>query len=38
MKAISQDTHGGPEVLREVELDRPVPGPPRYSSACTRRA
>ncbi|MFI9721664.1 NADP-dependent oxidoreductase [Streptomyces sp. NPDC052396] len=27
MKAISQDTYGGPEVLREVETDRPVPGP-----------
>ncbi|MEV0378410.1 NADP-dependent oxidoreductase [Nonomuraea sp. NPDC050643] len=27
MKAISQDTLGGPEVLRMVEVDRPVPGP-----------
>ncbi|NED93125.1 NADP-dependent oxidoreductase [Streptomyces sp. SID11233] len=26
MRAISQDTHGGPEVLREVRLPRPVPG------------
>ncbi|MEV0703993.1 NADP-dependent oxidoreductase [Saccharopolyspora sp. NPDC050389] len=27
MRAISQDVLGGPEVLREVQLDRPVPGP-----------
>ncbi|MFB7619739.1 NADP-dependent oxidoreductase [Kitasatospora sp. NPDC056181] len=27
MKAISQDTLGGTDVLREVEIDRPVPGP-----------
>ncbi|CAL9345492.1 2-haloacrylate reductase [Streptomyces sp. enrichment culture] len=27
MRAISQDVHGGPEVLKEVELPRPVPGP-----------
>ncbi|TCO53178.1 NADPH:quinone reductase-like Zn-dependent oxidoreductase [Actinocrispum wychmicini] len=27
MRAISQDTLGGPEVLTEVELPRPVPGP-----------
>jgi NADPH:quinone reductase-like Zn-dependent oxidoreductase len=27
MRAISQDVHGSPEVLREVELPRPVPGP-----------
>jgi NADPH:quinone reductase-like Zn-dependent oxidoreductase len=27
MRAISQDVLGGPEVLREVELERPVPGP-----------
>ncbi|WP_411152485.1 NADP-dependent oxidoreductase [Streptomyces sp. A30] len=27
MRAISQDTHGGPEVLKEVALPRPVPGP-----------
>ncbi|QMU74214.1 NADP-dependent oxidoreductase [Streptacidiphilus sp. P02-A3a] len=27
MKAISQNTYGGTEVLREVELDRPTPGP-----------
>lgn len=27
MRAISQDTHGGPEVLRETELPRPEPGP-----------
>ncbi len=27
MKAISQNTYGGPDVLREVELDRPSPGP-----------
>ncbi|MFI6741255.1 NADP-dependent oxidoreductase [Nonomuraea sp. NPDC050451] len=27
MKAISQDVLGGPEVLKTVELDRPVPGP-----------
>lgn len=26
MRAISQDTHGGPEVLREIRLPRPVPG------------
>ncbi|MFJ3531801.1 MULTISPECIES: NADP-dependent oxidoreductase [unclassified Streptomyces] len=26
MRAISQDTHGGPEVLKEVRLPRPVPG------------
>ncbi|GAA3236716.1 NADP-dependent oxidoreductase [Actinocorallia longicatena] len=27
MRAISQNVYGGPEVLEEVELDRPVPGP-----------
>lgn len=27
MRAISQDEFGGPEVLREVELPRPEPGP-----------
>ncbi|MFD9208177.1 NADP-dependent oxidoreductase [Streptomyces sioyaensis] len=27
MAAISQDTYGGPEVLREVAVDRPSPGP-----------
>ncbi|WP_086824004.1 NADP-dependent oxidoreductase, partial [Streptomyces sp. NRRL B-24572] len=27
MRAISQDTHGTPEVLREVVVPRPVPGP-----------
>ncbi|MFI7609710.1 NADP-dependent oxidoreductase [Nonomuraea terrae] len=27
MKAISQDALGGPEVLRMVEVDKPVPGP-----------
>ncbi|MFI9843485.1 NADP-dependent oxidoreductase [Nonomuraea sp. NPDC051941] len=27
MKAISQDVLGGPEVLKTVEVDRPVPGP-----------
>ncbi|MEU9114960.1 NADP-dependent oxidoreductase [Streptomyces sp. NPDC048483] len=27
MKAISQNAYGGPEVLHEVELDRPSPGP-----------
>ncbi|WP_035797072.1 NADP-dependent oxidoreductase [Kitasatospora mediocidica] len=27
MKAISQHTYGGSEVLQEVELDRPSPGP-----------
>ncbi|MFB9630504.1 NADP-dependent oxidoreductase [Nonomuraea helvata] len=27
MKAISQDTLGGPEVLKTVEVDKPVPGP-----------
>ncbi|WP_372448219.1 NADP-dependent oxidoreductase [Streptomyces sioyaensis] len=27
MAAISQDTYGGPEVLREVTVDRPSPGP-----------
>ncbi|MFI5502432.1 NADP-dependent oxidoreductase [Nocardia asteroides] len=27
MRAISQDTLGGPEVLREIELPRPTPGP-----------
>ncbi|MGW2645637.1 NADP-dependent oxidoreductase [Streptomyces sp. NPDC001393] len=27
MRAISQDVLGGPEVLREVELERPKPGP-----------
>ncbi|KQX50128.1 NADPH:quinone reductase [Streptomyces sp. Root66D1] len=27
MRAISQDTHGTPEVLREVTVPRPVPGP-----------
>jgi NADPH:quinone reductase-like Zn-dependent oxidoreductase len=26
MRAIRQDTHGSPEVLKEVELPRPVPG------------
>ncbi|GAA1756791.1 MULTISPECIES: NADP-dependent oxidoreductase [Streptomonospora] len=29
MRAVSQDVHGGPEVLREVELDVPRPGPSR---------
>ncbi|MGW7402625.1 NADP-dependent oxidoreductase [Streptomyces sp. NPDC054833] len=27
MRAISQDVLGGPEVLKEVRLERPVPGP-----------
>ncbi|MEV5969621.1 NADP-dependent oxidoreductase [Streptomyces sp. NPDC051921] len=27
MRAISQDTHGTPDVLKEVVLPRPVPGP-----------
>ncbi|MFF9037608.1 NADP-dependent oxidoreductase [Streptomyces sp. NPDC014892] len=27
MRAMTQDAFGGPEVLREVELPRPVPGP-----------
>ncbi|MFE6920409.1 NADP-dependent oxidoreductase [Nocardia sp. NPDC057663] len=27
MRAISQDTLGGPEVLHEIELPRPTPGP-----------
>jgi NADPH:quinone reductase-like Zn-dependent oxidoreductase len=27
MRAISQDVLGGPEVLKEVETERPVPGP-----------
>ncbi|MEV6363119.1 NADP-dependent oxidoreductase [Nocardia asteroides] len=27
MRAISQDALGGPEVLREIELPRPTPGP-----------
>ncbi|MET7616097.1 NADP-dependent oxidoreductase [Streptomyces sp. NPDC005408] len=27
MRAIGQDTLGGPEVLKIVEIDRPVPGP-----------
>ncbi|QUX25989.1 NADP-dependent oxidoreductase [Nocardiopsis sp. MT53] len=27
MRAVSQDAYGGPEVLREVRLPRPVPGP-----------
>ncbi|GHC80681.1 NADPH:quinone reductase [Nocardiopsis terrae] len=27
MRAISQDTHGGPEVLHEVRVPRPAPGP-----------
>ncbi|GHF80129.1 NADPH:quinone reductase [Streptomyces filamentosus] len=27
MRAISQDVHGAPDVLREVVLPRPVPGP-----------
>jgi NADPH:quinone reductase-like Zn-dependent oxidoreductase len=27
MRAISQDVLGGPEVLKEVELERPTPGP-----------
>lgn len=27
MRAIRQETHGSPEVLQEVELPRPVPGP-----------
>jgi NADPH:quinone reductase-like Zn-dependent oxidoreductase len=27
MRAITQDVLGGPEVLREAELDRPAPGP-----------
>ncbi|WP_030762737.1 NADP-dependent oxidoreductase [Streptomyces griseus] len=29
MRAISQDAHGAPDVLREVVLPRPVPGPGR---------
>ncbi|MFE6307914.1 NADP-dependent oxidoreductase [Nocardiopsis sp. NPDC057823] len=29
MRAVSQDAYGGPEVLREVRLPRPVPGPSR---------
>ncbi|MEU9856215.1 NADP-dependent oxidoreductase [Streptomyces sp. NPDC047974] len=29
MRAISQDTHGAPEVLEQVLLPRPVPGPGR---------
>lgn len=27
MRAISQDVAGGPEVLKLVEIDRPIPGP-----------
>jgi NADPH:quinone reductase-like Zn-dependent oxidoreductase len=27
MRAIGQDSFGGPEVLRVIEVDRPVPGP-----------
>lgn len=27
MRAVSQDAYGGPEVLREVSVPRPVPGP-----------
>lgn len=27
MRAIGQDTFGGPEVLRVIEVERPVPGP-----------
>lgn len=27
MRAISQNTHGGPEVLQEVRVPRPAPGP-----------
>ncbi|WP_206325902.1 MULTISPECIES: NADP-dependent oxidoreductase [unclassified Streptomyces] len=27
MRAISQDTHGTPDVLKQVDLPRPVPGP-----------
>ncbi|MEV4434735.1 NADP-dependent oxidoreductase [Streptomyces sp. NPDC049555] len=27
MKAISQNTYGGPEVVEQIETDRPVPGP-----------
>lgn len=27
MKAMSQDTYGGPEVVHEIETDRPEPGP-----------
>ncbi|MEV4107106.1 NADP-dependent oxidoreductase [Nonomuraea sp. NPDC049695] len=27
MKAISQDTLGGPDVLKMIEVDKPVPGP-----------
>ncbi|WP_433327203.1 NADP-dependent oxidoreductase [Spirillospora sp. CA-294931] len=27
MRAISQDVLGGPEVLREIDIDRPTPGP-----------
>lgn len=29
MRAVSQNAYGGPEVLREVRLPRPVPGPSR---------
>ncbi|MFG3408013.1 NADP-dependent oxidoreductase [Streptomyces sp. NPDC048142] len=29
MRAISQSVHGGPDVLEEVRLPRPVPGPSR---------
>ena len=27
MRAISQDTLGGTEVLKEIEVERPAPGP-----------
>ena len=36
MRAIGQDTLGGPEVLKVVEVDRPEPGDRRCSSGSTR--